>query len=394
MWGRRRRRQCRQQHDRGRARRRRVHRRQYRCPGAHQFEGRARHPDGHAGDRRPRRRRAAGCGARGGGRGHRGGPRPIGRRAHGVHYRRHGRRHRHGRCPHHRQDRARARHSHHRRRHQAIPVRGPAPHALCRSRHRGAAEGGGHPPDHPEPEPVPGRQREDHVRGCLRHGRSGALFGRGLHQRPHRQGRSDQSRFCRRSLGHARKGQGHDGQGRGFRPEARAQCRYCCDFQSIDRGSLDQARQRPDRLHHRRQGPDAVRGRRGRDPHPRRGRSGRQHHRRRHLRCQPRWCRPRLGRGDRHRQSRLRAREAAGGQLADGPCRPAEQRPAPHSRPHVPPPQYASPPSLIPAAATQARPGRSRNMRAPWRRSASIRSAAPLPYATRSRKRFSTSRSS
>ena len=176
-----------------------------------------RHPDGHAGDRRPRRRRAAGCRARGGGRGHRGGPRSIGRRAHGVHHRRHGRRHRHRCCPRHRQDRARARHSHHRCRHQAVPVRGPAPHALCRSRHRGAAEGGGHPPDHPEPEPVPGRQREDHVRGRLRHGRSGALFGRGLHHRPHRQGRPDQSRFCRRSLGHAREGQGHDGQGRGFR---------------------------------------------------------------------------------------------------------------------------------------------------------------------------------
>ncbi len=29
------------------------------------------------------------------------------------------------------------------------------------------------------------------------HGRSGALFGRGLHQRSHRQGRSDQSRFRR-----------------------------------------------------------------------------------------------------------------------------------------------------------------------------------------------------
>ena len=64
---------------------------------------------------------------------------------------------------------------------------------------------------------------------------------------------------------------------------------------------VDQARLRPDRLHHRRQGPDAVRGGRGRDPDPRRGRSGRQYHRRRYLRCKPRRHRPRLGRGDRHR---------------------------------------------------------------------------------------------
>ena len=198
-------------------RRRRLHRRQYRRAGAHQFEGRARHPDGHPGDRRPWRRRAARHRARGGGRDHRCDPRAIGRRPHGVHHGRHGRRYRHRRSPRHRQGRARARHSHHRCRHQAIPVRGPAPHALCRSRHRGAVEGGGHASDHPEPEPVPGRQREDHVRRCLRHGRSGALFGCGLHQRPHRQGRPDQSRFCRRSLGHAREGQGHDGQGRGFR---------------------------------------------------------------------------------------------------------------------------------------------------------------------------------
>ena len=97
------------------------------------------------------------------------------------------------------------------------------------------------------------------------------------------------------------KGKAMMGRGEASGDEARAQRRYCCDFQSIDRGSLDQARQRPDRLHHRRQGPDAVRGRRSCDPHPRRGRSGRQHHRRRHLRCQPRWCRPRLGGGDRHR---------------------------------------------------------------------------------------------
>ena len=46
--------------------------------------------------------------------------------------------------------------------------------------------------------------------------------------------------------------------GRGFRREARAHRRRGCDFQSIDRGPLDQARQRPADLHHRRQGYDPV----------------------------------------------------------------------------------------------------------------------------------------
>ena len=46
---------------------------------------------------------------------------------------------------------------------------------------------------------------------------------------------------------------------------------------------------------------DALRGRRGRDPHPRGSRPGRQHHRRRDLRRKPRRHRARLGRGDRHR---------------------------------------------------------------------------------------------
>ena len=58
----------------------------------------------------------------------------------------------------------------------------------------------------------------------------------------------------------------------------------------------------------------------------------------------------------------------------------------------APPPQYRQSAVAHPGGAT--RQGRSRTMRAPWRRSASIRSAAPLPSATRSRKRFSTSRSS
>ena len=115
-----------------------------------------------------------------------------------------------------------ARHPHRRRRHQAVPFRRRAPHALRRSRHRRAAEGRRHAAHHPEPEPVPGRQREDHLRRRLRDGRPGALFGRRLHHRPDGQGRPDQSRLRRRPRGDARDGQGDDGHRRGLRREARA----------------------------------------------------------------------------------------------------------------------------------------------------------------------------
>ena len=73
------------------------------------------------------------------------------------------------------------------------------------------------------------------------------------------------------------------------------------DRQSADRRFLDEGRARPVDLDHRRQGPDAVRGRRSRNPDPRGGRSGRQYHRRRDLRRDPRWRDPRLRRCHRHR---------------------------------------------------------------------------------------------
>ncbi|MGX1412761.1 hypothetical protein AB7M43_002853 [Bradyrhizobium elkanii] len=104
----------------------------------------------------------------------------------------------------------------------------------CRSRRRGSAENGGHPADHPKPKLVSGDQREDHIHRSFRPGRPSAPFGCGLHQRPYSQGGLDQSRFFRRSFDHARKGQGDDGQGRGFWPIACAQGRRSRDFQSID----------------------------------------------------------------------------------------------------------------------------------------------------------------
>ena len=85
----------------------------------------------------------------------------------------------------------------------------------------------------------------------------------------------------------------------------------------IDDASMKGA-QGPADLHHRRQGPDAVRGRRSRHPHPRGSRSGRQHHRRRHLRREPGRHHPRFGGGDRHRHALRSATSGAGRERARG----------------------------------------------------------------------------
>ena len=66
------------------------------------------------------------------------------------------------------------------------------------SRHRRTAEMRRHPDHHPEPEPVPGGEREDHLRRRLRDGRPGALLRRRLHHRPDGEGRPDQPRLRRR----------------------------------------------------------------------------------------------------------------------------------------------------------------------------------------------------
>ena len=94
-------------------------------------EGRAHHPDGHSGDRGPRRRLAARRRPRGRRGGDRRDPRSSRRRAHGVRHRRHGRRHRHRRRAGHRAGRQGTRHPHRRRRHQAVPLRGRS--AACAS---------------------------------------------------------------------------------------------------------------------------------------------------------------------------------------------------------------------------------------------------------------------
>ena len=166
---RRRRRQRGQQHDRGRARRRRVRRRQHRRPAAGLLQDRAAHPARRARSPRawapapiprsacpPPRRSTAEIGEHldgahmvfitagmGGGTGT-------------------------GAGADHRQVRPRARHPDRRRGHQALPLRGPPPHAPGRRRHRRAAALRRHPDRHPQPEPVPRRQRAHHLRRGLR----------------------------------------------------------------------------------------------------------------------------------------------------------------------------------------------------------------------------------
>jgi len=93
---------------------------------------------------------------------------------HGVHHRRHGRRDGHRGGARDRRPPPRAGDSHCRRGHQALPLRGPAPHAGGRSRHPGTAAVRRYADHHSEPEPVPHRQREDDIRGRLQHGRPGA----------------------------------------------------------------------------------------------------------------------------------------------------------------------------------------------------------------------------
>ena len=164
-------------------------------------------------------------------------------RAHGVRHRRHGRRHRHRRSARRRAGRAKE---------LGILTVGVVtkPFHFEGQRRMRFAEHGivelqkvrRHAADHPEPEPVPGGEREDHLRRCLRDGRPGALFGRRLHHRPDGQGRPDQSRLRRRSRGDARDGQGDDGHRRSLRREAGARRRRSRDLQSADRRRLDEGR--------------------------------------------------------------------------------------------------------------------------------------------------------
>ena len=96
---------------------------------------------------------------------------------------------------------------------------------------------------------------------------------------------------------------------------------------------LDGRRPRAPDLDHRRQGPDAVRSRRSRDPHPRGGRQRRQHHRRRDVRRNARRRHPRVCGRDRHRcrGACRRAARPTEQKLADPSLRPPAVREAPRT---------------------------------------------------------------
>ena len=148
----------------------------------------------------------------------------LSRLPHVLHHRRHGRRHRHRRGADHRQGGARDGRADRRRRDQALPVRGRAADEAGRERRRGAAEARRHADHHPEPEPVPAGQREDHLHRGLRAGRRRALPGRQGRHRPDGPARHHQPRLRRRPLGDERDGQGDDGHRRGA-PARTARCR-------------------------------------------------------------------------------------------------------------------------------------------------------------------------
>ena len=187
-----------------------------------------------------------------------------------------------------------------------LPVRRCTPRPRGRSRHQRAAEVRRHADLHPEPEPVPCRQRAYDFRRRLLDGRPGSLLGRRLHYRSDGQGRSDQPRLRRCPRHHARDGQGHDGHGRSLGRQARHPGGRSRDRQSAARRSLDEGGSRPPHLDHGGQRPHALRSRRSREPHQAGGRRRRQHHPGCDLRFEPRRHRPRLGRGDRHRPAARR----------------------------------------------------------------------------------------
>ena len=111
--------------------------------------------------------------------------------------------------------RPRAGHPDRRRRDQALPFRRAAPHADRRRRHPGTAAVRRYADHHPEPEPVPHRQREDDLRRRLQDGRRRAAFRRARRHRSDGEAGPDQSRLRRHPRGHDRDGQGDDGHRRG-----------------------------------------------------------------------------------------------------------------------------------------------------------------------------------
>ena len=100
-----------------------------------------------------------------------------------------------------------------------------------------------HPDRHPQPEPVPRRQRAHHLRRRLQDGRRGAAFRRARRHRPDGDAGPDQSRLRRRPHGDERDGQGDDGHRRGRRRPPRHRRRRGRDLQPAAGRCLDEGRE-------------------------------------------------------------------------------------------------------------------------------------------------------
>ena len=113
---------------------------------------------------------------------------------------------------------------------------------IAEAGHRGTAEIRRHADHHPEPEPVPRRQRADHLRRRLQDGRRRPAFRRARRHRPDGDAGPDQSRLRRHPHGDERDGQGDDGHRRGRGRAPRDRRRRGGDLQPAARGRVDEGR--------------------------------------------------------------------------------------------------------------------------------------------------------
>ena len=209
-----------------RARRRRVHRREHRPPGAAGQRGAHQGADWVEADQGARRRRRPERGPFGGARGHRPAHSSARRRRHDLRDDRPGRRDGHGRGAGHREPGERARRPDGGRRHQAVPLRRPQAPGAGRARARAAARLRGHDHHDPERAPADDHRPVDAPHRRVLDGRRRAPAGNPGHLRPDSRARAHQPRLRGRQDDHVRDGVRDDGhRRRGGRRTARSRRR-------------------------------------------------------------------------------------------------------------------------------------------------------------------------
>ena len=262
--------------------RRRVHRRQHRRPGAAPQPGRHQAPARHRDHARPRLRRRPRQGPRLGARGARSAARAVQGHRHGLRHRRPGRRHRHRRGADRRRGRARVGRAHGRRRHQALPLRGQgARRATPSAGSTSCTAWSTRVITIPNQRLLALAGKNTAVRDAFKLA-DDVLFNavRGISDLITIHGLINLDfadvRTIMNEMGVALMGTGI---GARRRPRGRGGARG--DLQPAARGPLDRRRPRRADQHHRRPGPDALRGERGLDADPGGGARGREHHLRR-----------------------------------------------------------------------------------------------------------------